>query len=270
MSPEGARLYATTNPDTPYHYLKTDYIDNPDLVKAGDIWTELFVLDDNLSLSEEKKAQYHRMYTGVFYQRFILGQWVIAQGAIYKDVLGPHAEYDDDSRPPGLYSAYQARYIAVDYGTTNPTVFLDVYQYDNVFWEDREYRWDSRKEMRQKTDMEYADDLESFVGPNRRGVILVIDPSAASFKAECIKRGFQVKDAKNDVLEGIRRTAAAIKNGKYRYHKRNVFTNKEMVTYAWDEKAAKRGEECPIKENDHGPDARRYCVHTMMPAWMVG
>lgn len=268
MSPDGARLYATTNPDSPFHYLKEKFIDNEEM--ARDIAVEDYFLDDNLSLSEEKKDQYRRSYSGVFYQRMINGLWVIAEGAIYGDCLGPQCEFSDETRPLGLYSSFGARYIGVDYGTTNPCVFLDVYDDGKVMWQDKEYYWDSKKQMKQKTDGEYADDLVKFIGPDRRGVMVVMDPSAASFRVECIKRGIPVKEADNDVSIGIMRTSSALKTGRYRINReRCPKTWKEAGGYAWDDKKAARGEEEPIKMHDHTCDAQRYVVHTMMPSWRV-
>ena len=281
MSDERARLYLTTNPDTPFHYLKTDFID--DVAKREKRYVEVihFTMDDNLSLTPEVRRRYEEMYTGVFYLRFIKGLWVIAEGAILRDSLGTQCEYDDASRPVSLLTSFAARYILVDYGTTNPCVFLDVYDDGRAFWQEREYYWDSAKMMRQKTDEEYADDLLKFIDGEktegeafeprgigqmgRRGVLVIVDPSAASFKVEMHKRGIQTKDAKNEVIEGIRRLASALKLGLYRIHKHNnPRTQKENGTYSWDPKKALRGEEEPIKSNDHTCDAERYGVHTMM------
>ena len=267
MSPDGARFYGTTNPDNPYHYLKTEYIENPELV--NDLEVIHFTLDDNPNLSRRTRERYERMYTGVFYRRFILGLWVIAEGAIYRDSLTDSTWYTDADRPIGLLQRPAARYIGVDYGTTNPCVFLDVYDDGRTMWQEKEYYWDSKKEFRQKTDQEYADDLELFAGPDRRGLVVVVDPSASSFKVELVKRGFLVKNAVNDVSPGLRRTAAALRSGMYQVHTRCVHTKRELQTYAWNEKAAKRGEEEPIKQNDHAPDAVRYTVHTMLPTWRL-
>jgi PBSX family phage terminase large subunit len=271
LSPRGSRLYANTNPDSPYHYLKTDIIDNPDL--AADLEVIHFDLDDNPSLDPATRARYERMYSGVFYERMILGLWVIAQGAIYRDCIGPQSKFTDADRPIALYNAYVARYIGVDYGTGNPTVFLDCYDDGRTIWVDKEYYWDSRAkgkggqviQVAQKTDGEYADDFMAFLGPaSRRGVTAIVDPSAASFKLELIRRGVQVRDAVNDVEPGIRNTASALKLGVVRVHSSCTMANKELATYSWDDKAAMRGEEKPIKQNDHAPDALRYVTHTIL------
>ena len=271
MSPEGARLYGTCNPKDPFHYLKTDYLDNAEMRAEGTLWSEHFTLDDNPTLTEEYKEFLRSSFSGVFYLRYILGQWVIAEGSIYRDCLGPQSKYNDATRPPHILTSYGARYIPVDYGTANPCVFLDVYDDGKTFWQENEYYWDSRKMAQQKTDAEYGDDFEKFVGPDRRGVIAIVDPSAASFKTELVRRGFQVKNAVNDVEPGIRRTSSALKVGLYKIHERCVNTLREMPSYAWNEKKLDKGaDDEPIKKNDHTCDAVRYCVFTMMPARRIG
>lgn len=284
MSPDGARLYATTNPDSPLHYLKTKFLDNPRM--ARDITVEDYFLDDNLSLSEEKKDQYRRSYSGVFFERYILGRWVIAEGAIYKDSWSEDNLFDDATMPIGLLhqGGHVERYIAVDYGTTNQCVFLDIVDDGTTLWIVREYVWDSAKQYRQKTDREYADDLEHFlkpasetlecvVGTSLTGADVfgevIVDPSAASFKAELLQRGIFHTDANNEVIDGIRMTSSMMAQKKLRVHRecRNLVS--QLQTYAWNEKAAQRGEEEPVKVNDHGPDACRYGVATKIPAWRL-
>jgi phage terminase large subunit len=117
--------------------------------------------------------------------------------------------------------------------------------------------------MRQKTDAEYADDLKKFIAESRVTTTpkVIVDPSAASFKVELEKRGILVQDADNEVLDGIRRTASALKAGRIRVHRDCVNTQREMQSYAWDDKAAKRGEEQPIKAMDHAADALRYLAN---------
>lgn len=276
LSPKGARMYINTNPDSPYCYLYKDIIDNPDMIE--DVEVIHFDLDDNPNLDPATRQRYERMYTGVFYERMILGKWVIAQGAIYRDALGPQCKYGDEERPVGLENSRAQRYITVDYGTVNPCVFLEVFDDGRTMWQDKEYYWDSRekgkggeiKQVAQKTDQEYADDFDRFVGPNKRGLIVIVDPSAASFKIELAKRGYQIKNGENEVLPGIRRTASALKTGIYRIQAANCpQTLRELQTYAWDEKKAKRGEEEPIKEHDHCPDAVRMVIHTAIPKYRL-
>ncbi len=153
------------------------------------MWSEHFTMADNPNLPPEFIESQKRLYTGFFYKRFIEGLWVVAEGAIYKDSWSENLVYDLHDEPPGLRhpGGHAQRIIPVDYGTTNPMVFLDIYDDGQRFWVAREYYWDSTVEMRQKTDAEYADDLAQFIGPQNDAKVIV-DPSAASFKAEMTKR----------------------------------------------------------------------------------
>jgi PBSX family phage terminase large subunit len=271
MSPQGSRLYATTNPDSPYHWLKAEYLDNADLRSKKILWSEHFTMADNPNLTSEFVETQKRLYSGFFYQRFIQGLWVIAEGAIYKDSWSDALLYDLQDEPQSLRSpgGHQQRIIAVDYGTTNPMVFLDIYDDGQLFWVAREYYWDSIVERRQKTDAEYADDLVAFIGPQNDAKVL-IDPSAASFKTETHKRGIWRVDADNDVDEGIRLTSMVLNQRLVRFCRQTApRTIQEMQTYAWDSKAAQRGEETPLKVRDHGPDAFRYFAKTEVPYWRL-
>lgn len=273
MSPSGARLYGSTNADSPYHWLKRDYLDKEELIRDGLLWWDTFTMDDNPNLDPEYVAGQKKLYTGVFYKRFIEGLWVMAEGAIYAGAWNDATLYDDASRPIGLYGTggYAYHFISVDYGTTNPCVFLDwIGDRNGVAWLDREYYWDSAKQYRQKTDSEYADDLEKFIRESRcsQAPKVIVDPSAASFKLELERRHIFVVDADNDVSDGIRRTATALKLGKVRVHRDCANTQREMQSYSWNEKKAKAGEEEPIKSNDHSCDALRYFVNDVFAgAW---
>jgi PBSX family phage terminase large subunit len=270
MSPEGARLYATTNPDSRHHWLKADYLDNQELRTNGILWSEHFTMEDNPNLTASFVERQKRLYTGVFYKRFIEGLWVIAEGAIYKDSWSEALIYDLTDEPKGLRGSHHSRIIAVDYGTNNPMVFLDIYDDGQLFWVVGEYYWDSVVQMRQKTDAEYADDLVEFMGP-RSDAKVIVDPSAASFKAEMMKRGIWHVDADNDVNEGIRVASMVLNQRLVRFCRQTVRkTIQEMQTYAWDSKAAQRGEEKPLKIHDHGPDAFRYFAKTEVPYWRLG
>jgi PBSX family phage terminase large subunit len=272
MSPEGSRLYATTNPDSPFHWLKTDYLDKIELRNRKTLYSQHFTMADNPNLTAEFIERQNRLYSGFFHKRFILGQWVIAEGAIYKDSWSEDLLYDLKDEPKNLRvrGGNEQRIIAVDYGTTNPMVFLDIYDDGNVFWVVREYYWDSAVEMKQKTDAEYADDLVEFIGPQNDARV-IIDPSAASFKAEMSKRGIWQGDADDDVNEGIRMASMVLNQRLVRFCRQTApKTIQEMQTYAWDTKAAQRGEEKPLKVRDHGPDAFRYFAKTMIPYWRLG
>jgi phage terminase large subunit len=193
----------------------------------------------------------------------------MAEGSIYKDSWSDELLYDSKDEPPGLYNSRLMRYVAIDYGTTNPTVFLDIYDDGKLYWVTREYYWDSAVHMCQKTDAEYADDLVAFIGAGLRAKV-IIDPSAASFKAEMTKRGIWHVDADNEVLEGIKKTSIVLNKRMVRIRRdKNEHGIKEMQTYAWDSNAAKRGEEKPLKMHDHWPDAFRYFVQTEVPQWRI-
>lgn len=256
----GSKLWFNCNPEGPEHWFRKEWILKPEKHNALHLH---FTMDDNPSLTEEIRERYKSMYSGVFYERFVLGRWVMSEGLIY-DMFDPDANtYADESAPASLHFS-GVRTIACDYGTTNPTVFLDIYDYDGTVYVDREYRWDSREEQRQKTDEEYADDMDAFVGDSQCAI--VVDPSAASFIAALRRRGLYVIPADNDVLDGIRRTATLLQRRKILINKSCAPLLGEMGTYLWDEKSCKLGVDKPLKERDHGPDALRYFINSL-PDW---
>lgn len=264
-SVEGSKLWLNCNPESPYHFVKTELIDKCD---EKHILHLHFTLDDNLSLSEKIKERYKRMYSGVWYRRMILGHWVIAEGLVYDMYDDDECTYDDDSRPVDLESRSQ-RYVAVDYGTTNPMVFLDIYDDGSTIWVDSEYYYNSREVGRQKTDQQYLEDLQAFV-PNESLRAVIIDPSAASFKVLLRNAGYIVKEANNDVNDGLRMVGMLLQTRRLKIHKRCKSMRREFQTYAWDEKAAmEHGVEKPIKEWDHAMDAIRYFVKTMIKHWRI-
>ena len=252
-----AKLIATTNPDNPRHWLKINYIERADELDFLDV---LFTLDDNTTLPPEYVENIKKEYTGVFYARFILGQWVTAQGAIY-DMLDQEANvYRPEERPVDM-KWNSVRTVVADYGTSNPTVFLEIFDDGETIRVDREYRWDSKKQYRQKTNGEYAEDMIAFMG--KELCTAMVDPSAASFIVELQSRGVYVDPADNEVLEGIRKTAALLQRRKLLICSECEGLLKEMAGYYWDEKACANGEEKPVKQNDHGPDALRYYVNSL-------
>ena len=257
-SVKGSKLWFNCNPENPQHWFRQELILKPEKHNALHLH---FLMDDNPSLDEETKARYRSMYSGLFYERYILGRWVMSEGLIY-DMFDP-TENVYRERPAGMYDRSQ-RYIACDYGTTNPTVFLDIYDDGERIRVDREYRWDSRKERRQKTDQEYADDFLEFMGGTDATVL--VDPSAASFIVALRQRGVYVREADNDVLDGIRKTGVLLNRREILIHERCSGLIDELGTYLWDEKASLRGEEKPVKQQDHGPDALRYFVNDL-PDW---
>lgn len=252
-SVKGAKLWFNCNPENPLHWFRQEWILQLEKHNALHIH---FLMEDNPSLDEATKARYRSMYSGIFYERFIMGRWVMSEGLIYDMFDLTENVYRENI--PGLpYSC--TRYIACDYGTTNPCVFLDIYDNGEVIRVDREYRWDSRKEHRQKTDEEYANDFVEFMGDVPATVL--VDPSAASFILALRSRGVYVMEADNDVLDGIRKTGTLFNRRCLLVHERCSGLIDELGTYMWDDKAAEHGEERPVKQQDHGPDALRYFVN---------
>lgn len=249
----GAKLIATTNPDRPSHWLKEGYIDRADRLDLLDI---KFTIDDNTMLPADYVEAIKREYTGVYYERFILGLWTLAQGLIYpmyQEALG---------KPPDKQA--DKCLLALDYGTQNAFAAGLWEKYGDVWYMTREYYYSGRDSGQQKTDEEYAQDLDRVFADIRPGKTLtvIIDPSAASFIALLRKRNhrYKVLKADNDVANGIRETATAMKTGKIKISLDCVNWKKEIQGYVWDEKS---GEDRPVKENDHMMDAMRYFVKTM-------
>ncbi|HBJ2623564.1 TPA: PBSX family phage terminase large subunit [Clostridium botulinum] len=262
LSVKGAKLYGTTNPDSPYHYLYKEYIDDKEKLSSGMVKDYHFMLNDNPNLDDEYKNFIRNAYTGFWYLRMIEGKWVIADGAIYDMWDKDLNTFIDKDLPLGFKSIAQ-RYVSIDYGATNPTTFLDIWDDGDTVWVLNEYYHDSKKKG-QKENSQYADDLLKFVG-NEYPRFVIIDPSAKSFKISIRNKGIRTKDADNEVLEGIRMVATMIANRKLRVHRKNCPNFLEEVAgYVWDEKAALRGEEKPIKDKDHTLDAARYYVKTII------
>lgn len=287
-SVDGSKLWFNCNPESPMHWFKLEWIDKcitnlkssevKERQGKGEILRNIlylhFTMDDNLSLSEKIKKRYRSMYTGVFFLRFIKGLWAVAEGLIYTSFTDDNL-YED---VPIALKPTATRYISVDYGTHNPCVFLDIWDDGQTVWVDNECRWDSTSEEArrradpQKTDSEYADDMAVFIGdrPDMQCPI-VVDPSAASFITELRLRGYAVRAADNAVEDGIRVLSAMFANKTVRIHKtrcRGLIA--ELRSYVWDDKAAERGEDKPVKQKDHAPDALRYYVYTVLPKWRTG
>lgn len=263
-SVSGAKLWFNCNPEGPEHWFRKEWILKSNKHKALHLH---FTMDDNPALDEATRERYRTMYSGVFYERFVLGNWVMSEGLVYDMFDTVENEYRE--APMSLHSA-GVRTIACDYGTSNPTVFLDIYDYHDKIYVDREYRWDSRDPEnggRQKTDEEYADDMQEFMGNQQ--CTIIVDPSAASFIAALRRRGLYVLSADNDVLGGIRKTSSLIKQRKLLINAQCAPLLGEIGTYLWDKKNGPNGEDRVIKERDHGPDALRYFVNSL-PDWRIG
>lgn len=258
-SVDSSKYWFNCNPDGPYHWFKTNWIDKR---KEKHLLYLHFTMDDNLSLSEKIKARYRSMYAGVFYKRYILGLWAMAEGIIYD-------MFDEDTHVKDILEFFQLlidgnRFVSCDYGTQNATVFLLWNKGINGKWYCiREYYYSGREKGKQKTDSEYADDLEKWLEDTKIKAVIV-DPSAASFIAELRKRGYKVLKAKNDVEDGIRVVGTKLNQVKIIFADSCQNTIKEFGSYIWDEKAAERGEDKPVKDHDHAMDAIRYFVYTIL------
>ena len=256
----GAKFWFNCNPENPMHWFRQEWILNPEQHRALHLH---FLMDDNPGLDEQTKRRYESMFSGVFYSRYILGKWVMSEGVVYDMFDQTKNVYRPEERPVDLQWSFQ-RTIACDYGTTNPARFLEIYDNGETIRVNREYSWDSRKQHRQKTDQEYADDFFEFMGD--QWCAAIVDPSAASFIAELRARGVYVIPADNDVPDGIRKTASLIQRRVILVCEQCSCLLDEMGTYRWDDKAALNGTEKPLKQNDHSVDALRYYVNSL-PDW---
>jgi PBSX family phage terminase large subunit len=277
LSVPGAKLFATTNPDSPGHWLKTNYMDRAS--ELGHMKVFEWSLEEAVKSAENPNGflepdfvdAIKKEYTGLWRKRFIEGLWVLAEGAIY-DMFNDDVHVIDE--PPFKRPDYYI--IGVDYGTGNPTCFemIGVKRRHNkppLCWAEHEYYHDSKASARQKTDAEYAIDLRQFIAKHtlRHGVIPVpvtsiyVDPSALSFKVALRRLGVgMVKDADNDVLNGIRTVASLLHQGRYLLCRECKEAIKEYGGYVWDPKKSKKGVDAPIKSHDHAKDAERYALHT--------
>jgi len=255
LSISGAKLFGTTNPDSPFHWLKESIIDNKEIV---DKKIFKFTLEDNPSLTKEFKDAIRKEYTGLWYKRFIEGSWVLAEGAIY--------DFFDEKihvvREAPTYAKYWI--LGVDYGTTNAFSGVLIGFNDDhhpTLWVEKEYYWDSKQMGYQKTDSEYVFDLKKiFDGYPIRSIYL--DPAAASFEVELRRHKMPVKQAKNDVIDGIRFVANLFTNGDLVVKQNCLHLIKEIESYVWDSRSGKDGVDRPIKIRDHAVDAMRYALFT--------
>jgi PBSX family phage terminase large subunit len=270
MSVNGAQLFATTNPDSPYHWLLTDFIGKQDQ-PGMNLARFRFKLDDNPSLTAEFKASIAAEYTGMLYRRMVLGEWTAAEGAIY-DMFDPGVHVVD-------ICPVITRWLcaAVDYGTTNPfhAVLIGLGA-DRRLYVVAEFRWDSKARHRQLTDAEYVVMLRDWLGSVRhpgselRGIVperIVVDPSATSFIAALHRQRMQPHKALNAVGDGIRTVASLLATDRLKIHASCEHLRREITTYVWDDKEQIKGIDAPVKRDDHGVDALRYGLATTRQLW---
>lgn len=246
----GSRIWFNCNPAGPNHWFYKTWIQ-----EAGkrNCLRLHFTMEDNPSLTQQIRQRYQRLYTGVFYKRFVLGQWVQAEGRVYdfftEEMTGTPPENCDKW------------YISCDYGTVNPMSMGLWGRCRGVWYRVKEFYFDSRAQMRQMTDGEYAQALESLAG-DRPITAVIVDPSAASFLELLRRKGWRVQKANNDVLSGIRLTSDCLKTGKIVIGPGCTDCLREMEEYVWDLKDGSKDK--VRKEHDHAMDDMRYFVSTVL------
>lgn len=247
----GSKMWFNCNPDNPYHWFYREWIRKAE--EKNTLYLH-FTMNDNPSLSSAIRSRYENLYSGVFYDRFILGKWTAASGVVYP--MFSESVHTFESAPEcGRFI------VSCDYGTVNPSSFGLWGESGGVWYRIEEYYYDSRKEGVSRTDEEHYDGLERLIG-ERSPECVIVDPSAASF-IECIRRHgkYRVRPAKNDVLSGIRRVGDALKSGKILISKSCTDCLREFSLYCWNEKS---GGDVPVKENDHAMDDLRYFVSAVL------
>ena len=243
-SVQGSRFWFSCNPEGPEHWFYREWICQAQERRALYLH---FTMEDNPGLSPAVRARYERTFQGAFYRRFVLGEWAACEGRVY--------DFFDRSRmPPAPAGPFEKWAISCDYGTANPASFGLWGKLGDAWYRVKEYYYDSRREGRQKTDGEYADDLAALAG-EREIAWVVVDPSAASFIELLRRRGWRVFKADNDVLGGIRRTAALLQEGKLVICQGCEAAAREFALYRWEEGAS---QDRVRKENDHAMDDIRY------------
>lgn len=249
-SVENSKFWFNCNPENPAHWFYREWIKKYNEKNA--LYMH-FTMKDNASLSAKMISRYEKLYSGAFYERFVLGKWVAAEGLVYP--------FFNDQCKSEFVDNCKKYYISCDYGTVNPSSFGLWGYKDGIWYRLREYYYDSKKHGFQKTDEEYYAELER-LAKDKNITAVICDPSAASF-ITCIKRHakFRVIPAKNDVIDGIRRVSDVLKNGQIKICNECVDAIREFSLYRWDENTPK---DAVKKENDHAMDDIRYFVSTVI------
>ena len=250
-SVEGSRLWFNCNPAGPTHWFYQTWILEAEKRNCLRLH---FTMEDNPSLTRQIRDRYERLYTGVFYRRFVLGQWTQAEGRIY-DFFGP------DMAKPVPAGDFDKWYISCDYGTVNPTSMGLWGRQGGVWYRVREFYYNSRAKQKQMTDEEYAAALADLAG-GRSITAVIVDPSAASFIETLRRKGWTVIKADNDVLSGIRLVADCLKDGRMVICAGCDDCLREMEEYVWDLSGGTRDR--VKKENDHAMDDMRYFCATVL------
>ena len=249
-SVEGSKFWFNCNPENPQHWFYREWIRQAERRNALYLH---FTMEDNPSLSPQIRARYRGLYAGMFYERFVLGKWVAAQGLVYPFMTDAML-----CAAPGDCESYA---VSCDYGTVNPSSFGLWGKKGGVWYRVDEYYYDSRSAGSQRTDEEHYAGLEQLCG-KREIESVVVDPSAASF-IEVIRRHgrYRVLPAQNEVLDGIRRVSVALKQGDVKICRNCADAVREFGLYRWNDD---RNRDAPVKENDHAMDDIRYFVTTLL------
>ena len=247
----GSRLWFNCNPAGPTHWFYQNWI-----LGAGsrNCLRLHFTMADNPSLSPQIRQRYEKLYTGVFYRRYVLGQWAQAEGRVY-DFFQPEMVRPVPEGP------FEKWYISCDYGTVNPTSMGLWGLQGGIYYRVQEFYFNSREEKRQMTDEEYALALETLAG-GRPITAVIVDPSAASFMEVLRRKGWRVQRACNEVLSGIRLTSDALKEGRIVICEGCCDCIRELDEYVWD--LSHGASDRVRKENDHAMDDMRYFVSTVL------
>lgn len=268
-SVKGSKYWFNCNPEGPNHWFKVNWIDK---AKEKEIIYLHFTMDDNLSLSEEVKDRYRKMFVGVFYQRFILGLWVLAEGIIYPN-FNKEKHCIEEKDVPNKFDYF---YVTSDYGITNPQVFLlcgikyinekpHVWILDEYYNKGTKKNKNGQEEKITKTDDMFLKDYKKLIKDiDVRKVI--IDPSATSLINLFKQNKIAVKEADNSVIDGINLVLNWLDEERIHIVEercKNII--REFNSYIWDEKAQEKGEDKPVKQNDHALDALRYLLQTLFP-----
>lgn len=265
---EGAKLFGTTNPDNPAHWLKRRFLDR--LAALPDWRTWKFVLDDNPMLSEGRKDAIRRENTGLFYRRNVLGEWVAAEGAIF-DQWDPDKHVIPHSELPPMRNLLG---IGIDYGTTNATAaeLLGLGMDNRLYFID-EWEYDPAQAQIRKTDADLSAGIRGWMAraqaeTGMRSEWTLVDPAAASFKVQLVADGVEnVINADNNVTYGIRTMASLLGSEKLLVSDRCQGLIREVPGYSWDPKATEKGEDKPLKVADHRLDGGRYAITTTETNW---
>lgn len=256
-SVSGSKMWFNCNPDTPAHWFYNEWIKKH--VEKRALYIH-FTMDDNPSLTTALKSRYKRLYTGAFYERFVLGRWTASYGVVYPMFDMKHHVYSGDVECERFI-------ISCDYGTVNPSSFGLWGLHSGVWYRIKEYYYSSKREGAQRTDEEHYAALEELAG-GRNIEKVIVDPSAASF-IECIRRHsrFRVVKADNDVITGIRNVSTMLRSNKLMFNESCRDIIREFQLYCWNEKS---GSDIPVKENDHAMDDMRYFVTDLLSAKDIG